>query len=295
MEASFLSQVFSLHIEMVKAELFSQIASSNVKDSSEIASLAQFGDVFEDDSEIFRQFPEIKGGSSEVLITPWSLNDPMKAAFRFLFSFKIKKIGAQIHKMHIKLELQFAALLCISCIAAGAGGSYADWSSFEMTQIAVQIVMAAGVWKFVWEMQFFKVVAGSSLEILEHLRFIMSKAGGNQVTQLMNIFEKLSYIEARMMHMTSDASDSARQIAQEFESYDDAGLEGHLKMQCRIWLAARMKFKDVKVNEMAAAWSKVWKAGCAQALKYAASEEMKKVIELMQIKMPAVFDDIIGL
>ena len=62
---------------------------------------------------------------------------------KFTLSIKIKKIDAKLKEMHKKLEFQFAALLCISCIAAGAGGSFASWSSFEMTQIAVLMMLAA--------------------------------------------------------------------------------------------------------------------------------------------------------
>jgi len=187
MGTSFHSQV---QIMMSMAEQFTKIAKSNMAGREEIASLVQLGDIFEDDTEIFNQFPEIKGGSQECMITPWSLNDPLKAAFKFLYSFKVKKVDAEIKKLHHKLEMQFAVMLCICCMAAGAGGSLAGWSSFEMAQITLQIVMAVGVMKVIWEMQIFKVLAGSSYEIVEHLRYISCKAGGNQVSQLMNIFEK---------------------------------------------------------------------------------------------------------
>jgi len=111
-----------------------------------------------------------------------------------------------------------------------------------------------------------------------------------------------------MMNLSSDTSDAARQIAQEFEDWSSKNLEGQLKMHCKIWLAARMKFKDVKVSEMAAAWSSVWQQGCQQALKNAAewsaaaqkveeiqnADQMTKVVQKLQSEMQPAFDSIIG-
>ena len=111
------------------------------------------------------------------------------------------------------------------------------------------------------------------------------------------------------MNFSGDSSDAARQLAQELENWSSDQLKGALKMHCKMWLAARMKFKDVKICEMAASWSQIWKSGCKHARQNAAAwkvaakgatevqyaDGMTDAVNTLEIEMEPVFEEILGM
>ena len=120
----------------------------------------------------------------------------------------------------------------------------------------------------------------------------------------MGIFEKLAYIEYRMQHLTGEASDACRMISQAIqESYMSAALEKMLEQQCKQWVGARMKFKDLRQMEFHASWEKIWDKGLSYAEKLAEewkanpssvsdcqeAEKMATKITMLKESMPAKF------
>ena len=99
-----------------------------------------------------------------------------------------------------------------SLLFMGVAGQLGGWSSYEMVQLTVQLVMSYQLLMMSFQAAQMKVLLGKMIAAVDHLRFISSAAGGNQVKQLTAIFDKVAYIELRLMHMTGSVRDCCRQI-----------------------------------------------------------------------------------
>ena len=213
-------------------------------------------------------------------------------------------MSAQLKKIETKLASQFAAWIAVAGFIAAVGGKFGSWTSFEVAQITCLSLLVMSFMYMLREMGIMKMMAGQIASSTAHSEFIFSSSGGNQVKQLMGIFEKLAYIEYRMQHLTGEASDACRMISQAIqENYMSAALEKLLELQCQQWVGARMKFKDVDKMEFNAAWQKIWDKGLAYAEKMAAdwkanpssvadcqeAEKMATKITMLRESMPAKF------
>ena len=214
------------------------------------------------------------------------------------------KMSAQLKKIETKLASQFAAWIAVAGFLAAVGGKFGSWTSFEVAQITCLSLLVMSFMYLLREMGIMKMMAGQIASSTAHSEFIFSSSGGNQVKQLMGIFEKLAYIEYRMQHLTGEASDACRMISQAIqESYMSAALEKSLEHQCKQWVGARMKFKDLDKMEFNASWEKIWDKGLSYAEKLAEewkanpssvadcqeAEKMATKITMLKESMPAKF------
>ena len=108
---------------------------------------------------------------------------------------------------------------------------------------------------------------------------------------------EVSYTECRMMQLTMDQADTARQLSQEIsdirvEDFPNPSIEKVFRVHCRAWLSARLKLKDVKPEDFMAAWSQAWETGCRSALRFAGSEAKAEAILEFQTFMLAKFIEI---
>ena len=174
------------------------------------------------------------------------------------------KMKEEIGTVNAKFWQTLPVFLLIVAVAGQLGG----WSSYEMVHLAVQLVMVQLAMQVVQQAAQIKVLVGKMTSAVEHLRFISSAAGGNQVKQLMSLFEKTSYIERRLMYMTGSGRDCKRQLYQIL--YDELGEKlgavKALKSQSTSWLAARMRFKDIDQSEWLLQIMKNWNSASDAAV-----------------------------
>ena len=218
------------------------------------------------------------------------------------------KMTAQLKKMDTKLASQLAVWIAAAGTLAAVGGKFGSWTSFEVAQITCLSLLVISFMNLLHQMSFLKMMAGRIASSTAHSEFIFSCSGGNQVKQLMGIFDKISYIEYRLQFLTGEASDARRMISQAIqEGYMSAALEKSLEAQCKQWVGARLKFKDVDKMEFNAAWQQIWSKGLAYAEKLAEdwkanptsvadcleAEKMATKITMLKTSMPAKFNEIL--
>ena len=184
------------------------------------------------------------------------MNLPILISTR-LFAWSTLTLGemtAQLKKMDTKLASQLAVWIAVAGTLAAVGGKFSGWTSFEVAQITCLSLLVISSTNLLHQMSFLKIMAGQIASSTAHSEFIFSCSGGNQVKQLMGIFEKLGYIEYRLQHLTGEASDACRMVSQAIqENHMSAALEKSLEYQCKQWAGARLTFKDVKEMEFNAA------------------------------------------
>ena len=86
----------------------------------------------------------------------------------------------------------------------------------------------------------------------------------------MSLFEKVSYIELRMMRLVADHSDYQRQLAMklgEFPASTSYLKEGIRRIKDS-WTAARKRFKDSASSAWQATWDKLWEKVLEDAIQY---------------------------
>ena len=215
---------------------------------------------------------------------------------------------AQLKKMDTKLASQLAVWIAAAGTLAAVGGKFGSWTSFEVAQITCLSLLVISFTNLLHQMGFLKIMAGQIASSTAHSEFIFSRSGGNQVKQLMGIFEKLGYIEYRLQFLTGEASDARRMISQAIqENYMSVALEKSLEYQCKQWVGARLKFKDVASSEFDARWTQIWNKGLAIAENMAEewkanptnfedsleAEKMANKITMLKTSMPAKFTAIL--
>ena len=110
---------------------------------------------------------------------------------------------------------------------------------------------------------------------------------------------EVSYIECRMMQLTMDHADTARQLSQQLtdikiEDFLNPSVEKVFKVQCRDWLSARLKFKDVKPDESMTVWTQAWETACRSALRFASEDKADAIAgfqKLMNPKFMEILDE----
>jgi hypothetical protein len=94
-----------------------------------------------------------------------------------------RKMTEEIGKVTAKFWQMVAGSLLFMAVAGHLGG----WSSYEMVQVTVQLAMSFQLLQMSFQADEMKVIFGNMTSAVEHLRFISSAAGGNQIKQLMHV------------------------------------------------------------------------------------------------------------
>lgn len=253
-----------IHTDKAKVSEMEEKMLANIKmelqSDPEMAKLMHLEDVFQEDAKMQDHFPINKlteaANPEELKIAyamekkmgwgSWSFNDPMRHSFDFKMCCEFGGLAKKMTEEVNKVSFKFLQMMGVFVLFVGVAGQFGGWSSYEMAQLIVQLLVSWQLLQMTFQAAQMKMLLGKMTSAVEHLRFISSAAGGNQVKQLMGLFDKVSYIERRLMQMTGSGRDCVRQLKQILT--DDFTTKPKviqaLEMQCKSWLAARMRFKD---------------------------------------------------
>ncbi len=102
---------------------------------------------------------------------------------------------------------------------------------------------------------------------VKKIEFSTNAKEGNMVKLNLQVFDKLGYIEQRLMWLVSGSQDTVRQIAQDFHLHTEMPkLKRSLQHHWKLWSATRLRFRDLKQEELAAAFQKLVNAACEAEL-----------------------------
>ncbi|MCP4238976.1 MAG: hypothetical protein GY772_00245, partial [bacterium] len=110
------------------------------------------------------------------------------------------------------------------------------------------------------------------------LEFSQNAKDGNLIRCQMAMFDKMSYIEVRLMWLVSGSADTVRQIGQQMqEATKMEQLVTSLTHSLKLWAAARLRFRDLQQAELGAAWKKFVVEAADKEI--ASQESWKKELE----------------
>ncbi len=158
----------------------------------------------------------------------------------------------------LKVEQIAVAALALMSLAALSQlqlqGELAD-SLCQMRKSLEVIEFDAAELKFLlkkMEMEF-----GWLYSSVRKLEFSNNARDGNVIRSQLALFDKMSYIEVRLMWLVSGASDTVRQIGQQMQEVSKMEqLVTSLTQSLKLWAAARLRFRDLQQAYLGAAWKK---------------------------------------
>jgi hypothetical protein len=275
-------------------------ARNQVSQHAEMAKLAEMEFPFQADAEIQSKFPSVEvsqadnPGLLEIALEleqkmswgPWSYQDPMSSSFEFRMCYELGKLAGKTKEEIGMVRAKFWQMLAAFLLIVGVAGQLGGWSSYEMVQLTVQLVMSYQLLPMSFQVAQMEVLVGKMTSAVEHLRFVSSAAGGNRVKQMMCLFDKVSYIELRLMHMTGSGRGCRRQLSQIL--YDELSEKltviKALGSQSKSWLAARMRFKYISQFEWDRQFMQNWGSAADGALaKW--QERAEKLFDSFELKM----------
>ncbi len=137
------------------------------------------------------------------------------------------------------------------------------WKMDEVQVLLMQIKREVG--KLEMEM-------GWMYSSVKKIEFTTNAKEGNMVKLNLQVFDKLGYIEQRLMWLVSGSQDTVRQIAQDFHLHSEMPkLKRSLQHHWKLWSATRLRFRDLKQEELAAAFQKLMSSACEAELEKLAS------------------------
>jgi hypothetical protein len=122
---------------------------------------------------------------------PWSYGDPMRLSFDFKMVYELGKLANKMVEEINKMTTKFLQMIGVFVLVVGVAGQLGGWSTYEMAQLIVQLLMSWQLLQMMLQGAEMKLLIGKMTSAVEHLRFISSAAGGNQVKQLMGVFDKV--------------------------------------------------------------------------------------------------------
>jgi hypothetical protein len=194
----------SVQLEKMEKEFLGK-AKMEIQKHPEMAKLLDQELAFEQDEQLQGRFPicEISQAANpeqfkiaEELDTqmgwgPWSYGDPMRQSFDFKMVYELSAIANKMAEEVNQMTKNFLQMFGMFVLIVGVAGQLGGWSTYEMAQLIVQLLMSWQLLQMMFEGAKMKVLIGKMTGALEHLRFISSAAGGNQVKQLMGVFDKV--------------------------------------------------------------------------------------------------------
>jgi hypothetical protein len=87
-------------------------------------------------------------------------------------------------------------------------------TSFEIIELVVLAALALQLYEIVKALKIGEILLRKLVSSADHVEFGSSNSAGNMIKVGRSIFEKVSYVEKRLMHLTGDKDDMERQMYQ---------------------------------------------------------------------------------
>ncbi len=116
----------------------------------------------------------------------WSIGDPMLPAFNYLQAQKLQFLQNHIDHCAKQAQVQSFKVLGVLMLVVAVLAKIGDWSSFETVQIGVLLMIIAKFWEVGDAMLFMKIMISKIAAGTDHLRYVVSNTGGNQVARTPN-------------------------------------------------------------------------------------------------------------
>ena len=229
---------------------------------------------FEQVSEEMQEYPEMPEGwtrqdGEASGVSSWGFGDPMLPLFKFRLASQLPKLGKQLG--NAKQSSKAWQLTVLSCMAAGVAIAaklleLPAWQSFlllwlSFTSFQLMQLLEVGTELKVW--------LQLSWKLHDHMSFLHSCSGGNIVKLLMQLFDKLSYVELRLMYLVSSSRELARQLRQAFDEIQPLeGLEAAVLRVAQEFCEARRRFKDLAGDKVEKAWTKIFDETIEDSIKF---------------------------
>ena len=216
----------------------------------------------------FAGHPEVPEVPEDSGLDAWSYGDPMLQTWKFRLASQLPKIAKQLGaaKKH-SWSLQLTVLGAIT-VGVAIPGKILEWPAWQIFLAAWLSFTSFQLMQFVELGLELKFWLQQSWKLHDHLSFVHSCSGGNIVKLLMSLFDKLSYVELRLMFLVSSGREVGRQLRQVFEQFKTPDqLKHEVSSLADEFLEARRRFKDIKYEEIGAAWDKIFKEAVSQAVK----------------------------
>ena len=117
----------------------------------------------------------------------YSFGDPMLAAFTYQQAHKLKELQKMMKYFSDKAKVQSSKVIAVLMLALAVLAKIANWSNYETMQIAVLLISLVKFVEVADVMVFMKVMISKIAAGTDHLRYIASNTGGNQVARAPNI------------------------------------------------------------------------------------------------------------
>ena len=238
-----------------------EIVQAQAASYPELAEICNLGE-FPKNTEI----PEVPEDSG---LDAWSFGDPMLSTWKFRLASQLPKLAKQIGDAKKSTwSLQLAVLGAVA-VGVAIPGKILEWPAWQIFLAGWLSFTSFQLMQFV-ELGFeIKFWLQQSWKLQDHLSFVHSCSGGNIVKILLSLFDKLSYVELRLMFLVSSGREVGRQLRQIFEQFKTPDqLKQEVMTLADEFLSARQRFKDMKFEEIGPAWEKIFKEAVAQAIQY---------------------------
>jgi hypothetical protein len=225
-------------------------------------------------SEEMQEFPEMPDGwtrqdGEDSGIFSWGFGDPMLPMFKFRLASQLPKLGKQVGTA--KQSSWTWQLTVLSFMAAGVAIAakvleLPAWQSFLLlwlifTSFQLMQLLEVGTELKVW--------LQLSWKLNDHMSFLHSCSGGNIVKLLMQLFDKLSYVELRLMYLVSSSREVARQLRQVFDDISPLDcMEGAVLRVAQEFFEARRRFKDMAGDKIEKVWVQIFDSTIVDALEF---------------------------
>ena len=215
----------------------------------------------------FPKQPEIPEVPEDGSLEAWSFGDPMRNTWKFRLASQLPKLAKQLgdaKKNTWSWQLTVLGALVVGVAIPGKILEWPAWQIFLASWLSFTSFQLMQFAELGLELKFW---LQQSWKLQDHLSFVHSCSGGNIVKLLMSLFDKLSYVELRLMFLVSSGREVGRQLKQVFEQFKTKDqLEAEVSNLADEFLSARRRFKDMKFEEMGAAWDKIFKEAVSQAV-----------------------------
>ena len=237
------------------------------------------------------KFPEFSKHLEDIAeneVGSWMLKDPSLLAFKSWLVAKWEswapELEAELRKFNIFAKLLIFCILPIfvAMLAKFVTGDPDTFDKFcKVADLCIKLGIFLMLWKVVQLAKVFEFVLYKQLGMAVKLEFSLITAGGNVNKLLSMSASKLSMLEMRTQVARSSKVDTGRDLTNYLtQSYDqsESYLTVGLERRAKTWYDTRVALKDMKEEELEAAWGAIKVDAFAHALD--SLEEIKKVNEV---------------
>jgi len=193
----------------------------------------------------------------------------MLPMFKFRLASQLPKLGKQVGAA--KQSSWTWQLTVLSFMAAGVAIvakvlELPAWQSFLLLWLSFTSFQFMQLLEVGTEI---KVWLQLSWKLNDHMAFLHSCSGGNIVKLLMQLFDKLSYVELRLMYSVSSSREVARQLRQVFDDISPLdSLECAVLRVAQEFFEARRRFKDMAGEKIEKVWTQIFDSTIGDAVEF---------------------------